>query len=287
MVVAAGDREGPGLGVGDLGRLRRRERSGERGVQGSDRDQPHTRRTSPATAAPASTTGSRIEHDAPAAAQLQAHPAAARALAVPARRAPLPAPPSDAIPGLSNQSYEDQGQLDLLSSATSSSPASPTPSWQELSHQLKARGPVRRRADRRGRRPRRRVHDGPARPAQGRPREHRRDLAGPAVHQGARARQGRGERRVRRDDRHLADDRRRAGHRPAGRRWTGSPAFSDEVQDRDERCACSSATRSSRCDAGGGVRGRAPSGDRDATSALRHRAPTAPTASSGSARTRS
>ena len=50
----------------------------------------------------------------PPGAELQAHADAARAVAVPALRALYRRQPNDVIPGLSNQSYEDQGQLDVL-----------------------------------------------------------------------------------------------------------------------------------------------------------------------------
>ena len=117
------------------------------------------------------------------------------------------------IPGMSNQSYNDQGQLDVLDPAPLPPDRLRRPPAAGALAPPEARGHVGRLADRRGRRPRRRVHQGPARPPPARRRELRRDRPDPALHQGAGAEEGQGERRLRRDDRHPADDLRHPEHR--------------------------------------------------------------------------
>ena len=129
----------------------------------------------------------------------------------------------DPIPGLSNESYNDATQVESLYQRHLLQLGFADRELGELLRHLKREGPVRQVADRGHRRPRRRLRRRRARPPDHHPRERRADRFDPAVHQGARAAGGNGQRRVRRDGRHPSHDLRRARRPPAGARWTGGP----------------------------------------------------------------
>ena len=97
----------------------------------------------------------------PAGAQLQAHADAARALAVPARRAPLPAPPNDADPGPVEPVLQGPGPAGRAAPAPLPPDRLRRPELQELAPP-EGRGHVGQVADRGGGRPRRGVHPGSA-----------------------------------------------------------------------------------------------------------------------------
>ena len=165
---AARDRGRPDVGVGDLGRLRRRRGAAARRRRtGSERRRPaatrarnlHGGRNEPLRRL------DRLDQGRPApGAQLQARPAAARAVAVPARR---PAVPRAAERRRSRASRASPTRTRARStsccSATAPDRASPTSSSRS-SGAPEARGPLRRGADRGDRRPRRGVQKGGIRP---------------------------------------------------------------------------------------------------------------------------
>ena len=119
-------------------------------------------------------------------AELQARPVAPRAVAVPARRPPVPphrrrADPADLPPEL-------QGP-----GAGRPAPAAPPapdrlrrPRARQGARAARSARHLRRRADRRAGRPRRVVQEGAVRPPRREPRQHRRDHPGAPVHQAAR-----------------------------------------------------------------------------------------------------
>ena len=125
--------------------------------------------------------------------------------------------PNDAIEGLSSQSFEDQGQLDVLFQRHALQTMFADLQLQKLWKKLKAEGMWDDVADRRRGRPRRGVPAGPRRTQAPSPRHGGGDRADPAVHQGARPDGAEGRRRLRRDDRHPADDVRHPEPRPARR----------------------------------------------------------------------
>ena len=193
VVSPPGHRARPAIGVRDVGRLRRRHRGRRRRGRRRGRRRAISRtraRTSRATATTASTRGSRRS--------ARGRPA------LNFKHALLPHVPwqylpdgrqyrrtaTEPIPGISRQSYKDQGQVDQLQLRHLLQAGLRRPRAPEDDRAAREARHLRRGADRRDRRPRRVVQQGAVRPARCEPREHRRDHARAAVHQGARARSG-------------------------------------------------------------------------------------------------
>ena len=217
-----------------------------------DNDQQHPGPTWPAAAGPARGVDQAVE-PGQRQAELRAHADAARAMAVHALRPPLPAPaerrdPRPVGPGPSTI----RASLTCCSSATSCRRASRTCSSRSLWTSLKEEGLwddslIVVAADHgitfiNGRRTGARLDA-----------KLRRDRSDSAVRRGAGQRRGQGERHVRRDDRHPADDPRHPEHRSEGQH--GRPLRVQPTDgERRRACGSSSGTASSRCASEPGVR---------------------------------
>ena len=120
---------------------------------------------------------------------------------------------TEPIPGISRQTYKDAGPDRGAPAAPPAAGGLRRPRAPGADRPPQEGGAVGQGDGHRDRRPRRLLPPGPVRPAQGRRQEHRRDLAGAAVHQGARPAEAQGQPRGGGDHRHPADDPRRAAHR--------------------------------------------------------------------------
>ena len=198
VVSPPGNRGRPQLGVRELGRLRRRRRRRCRGRRAGSARAEHPGQPGRAAAARFEDWIAKIRNGRRPALNFKHTLHAARALAVPARRAPLPAPPNDAIPGMSNQSLQRPGPAGRAAPAPLPPDRLRRPRAQELWRHLKREGMwdnslivvaadhgVAFLKGRRDRRTARRENYGEIAPI-------------PLLHQGAGPEEGQGQRRLRR-----------------------------------------------------------------------------------------